>query len=140
MKIVVCASGEGEGARVADCISKSPYLVVVDMESGGVETVSNPAMEGGGHRGVTAAMAVAGVPAAAVIGGHFGRKAFRVLSKRGVVVHRAREGTVRDVIQAYRDSRLPVLHEENPCHDEEEHRVCHRQLAGLPDLDLYWPR
>ncbi len=125
MKIAICADEEKEQGLTGECVSRSPYLVLADSESGEITTLPNPAVDAQQHRGQVAAEAIIDAAAEAVIGTHFGHKAHALLTKWGVSVYQVAPGRVSDVIADYRSGRLRPVKDGTPCaHQHERAREC----------------
>ncbi len=109
MKICVTASGEGLDAAVDSRFARAPFMVVVDEDSGEVESLPNPAVEAGHGAGIQAAQIVSRLGAGVVLTAHCGPKAFDVLDAAGIEVFGAGDGTVAEAVDAWKSGRLERL-------------------------------
>ena len=105
----VCVSAEAPSleARVDPRFGRSPYLLIVDVESMQlVEAIQNPSIMAASGAGIQTAQMVAAKGVEAVITGNVGPNAYQVLSSSGVRVFTGAFGTVREAVEAYRAGRL----------------------------------
>lgn len=107
MRIVVTADGAGLDAPASGVFGRCRSYVFVDTDSMETETVENPAINAAGGAGIKAAQFVLENGAEAVITGNVGPNAYKVLEAADVPVHLLADGTVRDVVQAYKRGQLP---------------------------------
>lgn len=109
MKIAVTAQDEGLHAPVDPRFGRTPWFVVVDLESDRITSIPNTislnAVQGAG---IQAAQLVAEQAVSHVITGHCGPKAYRALNAAGIAVVTEASGTVESVIEAFRAGRLTV--------------------------------
>jgi predicted Fe-Mo cluster-binding NifX family protein len=73
------------------------------------EALPNPAMNQGGGAGIQAAQFVVNMGAKAVLTGNLGPNAFDVLRAAGVPGYLAKEGTVRQAVEAFSANQLEPL-------------------------------
>jgi len=110
MKVAVTASGREMDSAVDARFGRASFFVVVDTESGYIgahDNVQNLNAPQGA--GIQAAQTVAGLGVEAVLTGHCGPKAFRVLSTAGIVVAAGASGTVADAVADFVAGRLQPL-------------------------------
>ena len=90
----------------------SPFLLLVDPESGSFEAHENPAWTAQSHRGVAVAKFLIERGVEVVLGHHMGPHPAAVLARRGVEVREGRPGTTAaELLSLYRQGELPVLGE-----------------------------
>ncbi len=106
MKIVVTADGAGLDAPASRVFGRCETYVFVDTDSMEAETVENPAIGTASGAGIQAAQFVAERGPDAVVTGNVGPNAYSVLEAANVPVYLLEDGTVREVVQAYKDGRL----------------------------------
>jgi predicted Fe-Mo cluster-binding NifX family protein len=106
MRIVVSATDGGLQAEASRVFGRCPQYVFLDTETMEYETLENPAAAAGGGAGIQAAEFVIRHGAKAVVTGHVGPNAARVLEAAEVAVYLLQEGTVGEVAKAYRDGLL----------------------------------
>jgi len=86
---------------------RASCFVVVDTETGDSHTVDNTRnLEAAQGAGVQAAQAVVAQGVAAVLTGHCGPKAFKVLQAAGIEIYVGVSGTVAAVAERFRDGRF----------------------------------
>lgn len=119
MKIVITAKGEDLQAAVDPRFGRAAGLLVFDTDSRELQSVDNRQnLEAAQGAGVQAAQTVAELGAEALITGHCGPKAFRVLQAAGVRIYTGATGTVEEAILALEQGRL--------------------QAAGAADVESHW--
>lgn len=119
MKIAVSAVDGDLNAPVDLHFGRAAYFVIVDSNSLDFEAVPNPNVEADGGAGVQSAQLVLEKGARAVITGRCGPNAFRVLQAAGISIIEGVQGTVREMIQAWKNGRL-IRVERPGMHKEEE--------------------
>ncbi|MBI4773664.1 MAG: NifB/NifX family molybdenum-iron cluster-binding protein [Deltaproteobacteria bacterium] len=109
MKIAVSSKGPDITSEVDPRFGRAKYILVVETDSGEVETLDNSknadALRGAG---IQTAAWVADRGATALITGHCGPNAFEVLKKAGIKVANNASGTVKQTIADFLDGKLPV--------------------------------
>ena len=109
--IVPTTSQEGLKADLAEHFGRAPYFAVVDLNDNGevtnVKTVPNVGEHAGGM-GYTHDHIIGLQPTAIVVYG-MGPRGLSTFQNTGISVLRANADTVKEVIAAYKDSKLQVL-------------------------------
>jgi predicted Fe-Mo cluster-binding NifX family protein len=107
MKVVVTARGPELDAAIDPRFGRAAWLQVVDTATGRHVAVNNEVnLNARQGAGVQAAQAVARQQAEALLTGHCGPKAFRVLRAAGVEVYTGLTGTVREALAEMAAERL----------------------------------
>jgi predicted Fe-Mo cluster-binding NifX family protein len=106
MKIVVSANGADLDGPSSPVFGRCPMYIFVDTETMAFEAVENPAVSAPGGAGIHAAQFVVEHGAQAVVTGNVGPNAFNVFEAAGVPVFMSGGGTVRQVVEAYRNGEL----------------------------------
>lgn len=110
MKIAITSADGTLDGMVDERFGRSKKIVVVDAQTNSQETVDNlPNMNAAQGAGIQTAQNVIQSGAQAVISGHLGPNAFRVLSAAGVEVFTASAMTVREALEAHSNGRLAKL-------------------------------
>ena len=109
MRIVVSAQGETLDALASPVFGRCPTYIFVDTETLVFEAVPNPAMSQGGGAGIQAAQFVVEHGAQAVLTGNLGPNAFNVLQAAGVPGYLVPEGTVRQVVDAFKAGQVQPM-------------------------------
>ena len=106
MKVCITAAGEGLSAPADPRFGRAPHFVLVETDTRVTTTVPNAGARAGHGAGVEAAQTVAAWGVHALVTGHCGPNAFRVLQAAGIEVFTGASGTVDDSLQAFLDGRL----------------------------------
>jgi predicted Fe-Mo cluster-binding NifX family protein len=107
MKIAVSTTGNSLDAELDQRFGRAPRFLIVDTDSGNVEVVDNVQnLNAAQGAGIQSAMTIAGTGAQAVITGHCGPKAFRVLTEAGIKIYNTEAKTVREAMTLYSDGKL----------------------------------
>lgn len=110
MKIAVTSQGETLDAALDMRFGRAKNFIVFDSEAKTFAVVPNTQnLNAAQGAGIQAATTVAGAGAEAVITGHCGPKAFRVLEAAEIKVYTAAEGSVSEVLKAFEDGKLTLL-------------------------------
>ena len=107
MKIAFSTSGESLDAPLDSRFGRAPRFLVYDLESNAFELIDNkPNLNAAQGAGIQSAQTVVRAGAAAVVTGHCGPKAFRVLSAAGIKVYNSDAATLFEVLALYREGKL----------------------------------
>jgi predicted Fe-Mo cluster-binding NifX family protein len=106
MKICVTAVANSLDAQVDPRFGRCPYLVIVDSESMQFEAIPNPALGAIGGAGIQAAQTIASKGVRTLITGNVGPNAFQALATAGVKIVVGAFGTVRQVVEKYKEGDL----------------------------------
>jgi predicted Fe-Mo cluster-binding NifX family protein len=107
MKIAISANSAGLDAPASPVFGRCPIYTFVDTDSMEAESVENPAMSAAGGAGIQAAQFIVERGAQAVLTGNVGPNAFDVFQAADVPVYLSGEGTVREMVEAYKAGQLP---------------------------------
>ena len=100
MKVVVTSQGKEMDSETDPRFGRASCFIVVDTDTGTHQVVDNMQnLNAAQGAGIQAAQAVAKLKAEAVLTGHCGPKAFRVLEEAGIKVYIGVEGTVRTAVE-----------------------------------------
>jgi Uncharacterized conserved protein len=110
MKIAVTAGGTG----LEDCFDtrfgRAAYFIVYDLDNDSWESHANTQnLEAAQGAGIQAAQTVQRLGVSAVITGHVGPKAYKVLDANGTKIFMATARTVKDAVTAYKNGSLSLL-------------------------------
>jgi predicted Fe-Mo cluster-binding NifX family protein len=106
MRIVISAQGDTLEAPSSPVFGRCPTYIFVDTETMDFEAVPNSAMSQGGGAGIQAAQFVVNQGAEAVLTGNLGPNAFDVLRAAAVPSYLVSEGTIRQVVEAFKAGQL----------------------------------
>ncbi len=107
MKIVFTTSGNDLNAPLDSRFGRAPKFLVYDVQSGDIQIIDNQknlnAEQGAGTQ---AAETVIKLGAKALVTGHCGPKAFRVLAAAKVAIYNTDVPTVNEALELYRAGKL----------------------------------
>ena len=107
MKIAITSSGKDLSAQVDMRFGRAPRFIVYDLDEDTFQVVDNSqGLEAAGGAGIQSGETVARIGAGAVVTGHCGPKAFKVLSTAGIKIYNVGPSTVREAIDSYRSGDL----------------------------------
>jgi len=107
MKIVFTTSGGDLNAPLDSRFGRAPKFLVYDLEDGTFETVDNQQnLNAAQGAGIQSAETVARMGAKALVTGHCGPNAFRVLRAAGIKVFTTEAATVVEALEKYRAGEL----------------------------------
>lgn len=110
MKIAFTTSGADMGAPLDARFGRAAKFLVYDLDTDTFELLDNQQnLNAAQGAGIQSAQTVVGAGATALVTGHCGPKAFRVLSAAGVKVYTAEAVSVSEALQQYRDGALSPL-------------------------------
>jgi len=102
MKIAFSTSGNDLNAPLDTRFGRAAKFLIFDTESQGVALVDNTQnLTAAQGAGIQSAQAVAKLGAGALVSGHCGPKAFRVLSAAGVKIYPCAAATVGEALEQY---------------------------------------
>jgi len=107
VRIAVSTSGQDLESMVDARFGRCSYFLVADTETGECHAVSNGVnLNSAQGAGIQAAQKVSGQGVEAVITGHCGPKAFRVLRAAGIKVYSGGEGTAAQALEKFKQGLL----------------------------------
>ncbi len=107
MKVAFTASGKNLDSPLDTRFGRAPGFLVYDTDSGAAEFIDNQqSLNAAQGAGIQAAETVIRTGARALVTGHCGPKAFRVLSAAGVKVYNTDQTTVAAALEAFKAGRL----------------------------------
>jgi len=106
MKIAITAQGKDLNAPVDFRFGRCPCFIIVDTDSMEFEAYENPAMMAPGGAGVQAAQFVASLGVTHVLTGEVGPNAYLALTAAGIQVITGVQGTVGEVVKAFKEGKL----------------------------------
>ncbi len=110
MKVAVTAGGPGMGDRFDTRFGRAAYFIVCDLDNDSCECHPNTQnLEAAQGAGIQAAQSIQRLGATALITGHVGPKAFKVLDASGIKIFSAAAETVGEALNAYNSGQLSPL-------------------------------
>ncbi|MFO8056595.1 MAG: NifB/NifX family molybdenum-iron cluster-binding protein [bacterium] len=107
MKVCVSSQGPDLESEVDQRFGRAPRFILYDTETGDYEAIDNKQnLQAQQGAGIQSAQHVVDTGAEALITGHCGPKAFRVLSSAGISVYTGAGGTVSEAIRAMQAGKL----------------------------------
>jgi len=108
MRIAVpSADDSGLDAPLFDHFGRAPFYVIVDTDTGSVESIQNRSKHMGGTKMPPTFVAEHDVDAA--LAGHIGRRGIVLFGDQDIDVYRAEEGTVADAVDRLEAGALDQL-------------------------------
>lgn len=107
MKVVFTTSGDDLGAPLDSRFGRAPKFLIYDLGDESFSVLDNEQnLSAPQGAGIQSAETVARLGAGALVTGHCGPKAFRVLLAAGVAVYNTAAGTVAEALALYRAGQL----------------------------------
>jgi predicted Fe-Mo cluster-binding NifX family protein len=107
MKIAFTTSGESPEAPLDERFGRAPRFIVYDTDANTFETIDNRrSVEAAQGAGIQAAQTIVRAGVQALVTGHCGPKAFRVLTEAGVAVYNCGAATVSEALERFRAGTL----------------------------------
>lgn len=107
MKIALTTSGSDLTAPLDSRFGRAPKFLIYDLESNKFEVVNNAQnLNAAQGAGIQSAQNIARLGVGALITGHCGPKAFRVLKQAGIKIYNAAAPTVAEALEQYRAGKL----------------------------------
>lgn len=107
MKIVFTTSGSDLNAPLDSRFGRTPKFLVYDLDSDKFEMVDNEQnLNAAQGAGIQSAQTVVRLGAKALVTGHCGPKAFRVLLAAGIKIYNTDAPTVAEALEYYRAGKL----------------------------------
>lgn len=105
MKVAVTAAGPGAEAMMDDRLGRCPYFVILDTDSGKLESLKNSAAEASSGAGTKAMQALVDLGVNVVITGRVGPHATAMLEETDMEAVTGRSGQVAQVLEDFRRER-----------------------------------
>lgn len=110
MKIAITSTDGTLDGMVDERFGRAKKIVIVDIDGNDQETVDNVQnVNAAQGAGIQTAQNIINAGAKAVISGHLGPNAFRVVSAAGIDVFAASKMTVREALDLYKNGKLSKL-------------------------------
>lgn len=107
MRIVFTTSGVDLSSPLDNRFGRAPKFISYDLETESFEVVNNEQnLNAAQGAGIQSAETVARLGAEAIVTGHCGPKAFRVLQAARIRVFTTNAGTVAEALELYRAGKL----------------------------------
>jgi predicted Fe-Mo cluster-binding NifX family protein len=107
VRLALSTSGDDIKAPLDSRFGRAPKFLIYDLDSGTWEVVNNQQnLNAAQGAGIQAAETVARLGVKALVTGHCGPKAFRVLTAAGIRIYHTDAPTVAAAIEQYRSGKL----------------------------------
>jgi len=107
MKVAFSTSGDALDSRLDSRFGRAPKFLIYDLEAQTFQVIDNRQnLEAAQGAGIQTAQNILATGARAIVTGHCGPKAFRVLQVAGIKVFNTDASTVAEALQRYRDGQL----------------------------------
>ncbi len=106
MKIMVTARGDNLDAQMDERYGRAEYFIIYDTDSDSFEAIKNPYINDRGGVGISVAKFTIEKGVDVVISGSFGPNAQDVLKDTGIKLYSAKNATVKEIIEAFKDGKL----------------------------------
>lgn len=106
MKVAITAMENDLNSQVDPRFGRCKYFLTVDTETMKFEVTRNDNQEAIGGAGIQAAQTVANKGVVALITGSVGPNAFQTLSAAGLKVYTGAHGTIKEVIEQFKQGEL----------------------------------
>jgi len=107
MKIALTTSGDNLNAPLDSRFGRAPRFIVVEVENQTFTLVDNAQnLNSAQGAGIQAALTVTNTGATAVITGHCGPKAFKVLQTAGIKIYNTEAKTVAEALKLFKSGQL----------------------------------
>ena len=132
MRIAISAEGPDLDTKVGERFGTSRYLLIVDMESGEVETVMNPGASSPTHSGIQAVITVISRKPDLLLTGYLSPTAEKHLTTNGISVVKGVTGLVSEALEQYKQS-VVKNHRTLPDRLHADEPFLHEQVQGVVD-------
>jgi predicted Fe-Mo cluster-binding NifX family protein len=107
MKIAFSTSGNDLSAPLDSRFGRAPKFLLYDLDSAGFEVIDNQQnLNAAQGAGIQSAETVARSGAKALVSGHCGPKAFRVLASAGIKIYNSDAFTVAEALEQFKAGKL----------------------------------
>jgi predicted Fe-Mo cluster-binding NifX family protein len=106
MKICITSVSDNLDAQIDPRFGRCSYFVIGDSDTMEFTVISNESINAAHGAGIQAAQTVANMGVKAVITGNVGPNAFNVLSAAGIKIVTGASGSVREVVEKYKNGQL----------------------------------
>lgn len=106
MKIAVTSRGQTLDDQVETRFGRSPYFVIVDINSMNAEAIENPNTAAGGGAGIQSAQLMAEHNVKVALTGNCGPNAFRTLEAADIKLITGVSGTVREAALKFKNGEM----------------------------------
>ena len=114
MRIAITSEGTNLDSNLDSRFGRAAFFIIVDSDTAGFEVVKNSQnLNLPQGAGIQAGKTMADHHVEALITGHCGPKAFRVLQNAGVKIMTGASGKVADAVEQFNKGKLEIISEAN---------------------------
>jgi predicted Fe-Mo cluster-binding NifX family protein len=113
MKVAVSSSGQDLNAQLDPRFGRCPYFLIIDTDDMSFGAFENESAALGGGAGIQAAQFVVSKGVKTVVTGNCGPNAMQVLSAGGVKTYVGQSGTIKAVLEKFKNGKLTPTTEAN---------------------------
>lgn len=106
MKIAISASGNNLDCQLDPRFGRCQYFLIIDPDTSDVEVMPNDIASASSGAGIQAAQVITNKGINSLITGNIGPNAFQILSAAGIKTITGATGTVRHVLEQYKNGSL----------------------------------
>ncbi|HOW57686.1 MAG TPA: NifB/NifX family molybdenum-iron cluster-binding protein [Smithellaceae bacterium] len=107
MKIAVTTSGKDLSAPLDSRFGRAPKFLIYDLDANSFEIIDNAQnLNAAQGAGIQSAQNIARLGVGALITGHCGPKAFRVLQAADIKIYNSTAATVEEALNQYRSGKI----------------------------------
>lgn len=111
MKVAISASNNSLKSKLEQRFGRAQWFLIYDTDSNNYEFVENTQqLNAPQGAGIQSAGTVSRASVSAVITGHIGPKAYKVLDKAGVTIYLTDTSTVEDAVDEFKQGLLKKIH------------------------------
>ena len=112
MKIALTTSGRDLNAPLDSRFGRAPLFLIYDLDANTFDVVDNQQnLNTAQGAGIQSAQNIARLNVKALITGHCGPKAFRVLQAAGIKIYNCDAATISDALDLYKSGKLKEAHD-----------------------------
>lgn len=136
MKVAISSMGRELDSHVDPRFGRCAYFLIVETDDMSFEAFENENIALGGGAGIQSAQFVASKGAKALITGNCGPNAVRTLSAAGVELSVGQAGTVKEVVERYKNGELRSTNKANVSDHYGMGNVDHTEEASEQDFRI----
>lgn len=107
MKVALTTSGDNLNAPLDSRFGRAPKFLIYDLETKTFEVIDNSQnLNAAQGAGIQSAQNIARLGTKALVTGHCGPNAFRVLEAAGIKIYNTSAATVKEALELYIDGKL----------------------------------
>ena len=109
MKVIVSSQGKDLDSKISPVFGRAKWFILVDTDDMSHESFENPATSQSSGAGIMAAQFVLKKGSSSVLSANVGPNAFEVLQAGSVSCYIAKNGTVKETVEAFINKKLEKM-------------------------------